>query len=150
MVDLENSLLEFVRVVKAKEQVVAGTLHHLTLEVVDAGKKKLNHTNAAFQYPAVRSCVATTDLSRVASTASPIFVAAPSEKGHSWSPIYKTASLQPHSQSHSHSPPSLSISSSFLIFHFFLNLPELSFLSLTLSLLSLSSDLPKKLLCSKV
>ncbi|CAK9325701.1 unnamed protein product [Citrullus colocynthis] len=37
----ENSLLEFVRVVKAKEQVVAGTLHHLTLEVVDAGKKKL-------------------------------------------------------------------------------------------------------------
>lgn len=26
---------------KAREQVVAGTLHHLTLEVVDAGKKKL-------------------------------------------------------------------------------------------------------------
>ncbi|XP_022957234.1 cysteine proteinase inhibitor 12-like [Cucurbita moschata] len=37
----ENSLLEFVRVVKAKEQVVAGTLHHLTVEVADAGKKKL-------------------------------------------------------------------------------------------------------------
>ncbi|KAJ6852318.1 putative cysteine proteinase inhibitor 12 [Iris pallida] len=37
----ENALLEFVRVVKAKEQVVSGTLHHLTLEVVDAGKKKL-------------------------------------------------------------------------------------------------------------
>lgn len=29
------------RVVKAQEQVVAGTLHHLVLEVVDAGKKKL-------------------------------------------------------------------------------------------------------------
>ncbi|KAK9283226.1 hypothetical protein L1049_011462 [Liquidambar formosana] len=37
----ENSLLEFARVVKAQEQVVAGTLHHLTLEVIDAGKKKL-------------------------------------------------------------------------------------------------------------
>ncbi|KAK6117491.1 hypothetical protein DH2020_048769 [Rehmannia glutinosa] len=39
--DKENTLLELVRVVKAQEQVVAGTLHHLTLEVVDAGKKKL-------------------------------------------------------------------------------------------------------------
>ncbi|KAG0481690.1 hypothetical protein HPP92_012548 [Vanilla planifolia] len=37
----ENALLEFVRLVKAKEQVVAGTLHHLTLEAIDAGKKKL-------------------------------------------------------------------------------------------------------------
>ncbi|CAL9078852.1 unnamed protein product [Musa textilis] len=37
----ENALLEFVRVVKAKEQVVAGTLHHLTVEAVDAGKKKV-------------------------------------------------------------------------------------------------------------
>ncbi|KAF3448750.1 hypothetical protein FNV43_RR09463 [Rhamnella rubrinervis] len=37
----ENALLEFVRVVKAQEQVVAGTMHHLTLEAVDAGKKKL-------------------------------------------------------------------------------------------------------------
>ncbi|KAL3629099.1 hypothetical protein CASFOL_026321 [Castilleja foliolosa] len=37
----QNALLELVRVVKAQEQVVAGTLHHLTLEVVDAGKKKL-------------------------------------------------------------------------------------------------------------
>lgn len=36
----ENALLELVRVVKAQEQVVTGTLHHLTLEVVDAGKKK--------------------------------------------------------------------------------------------------------------
>ncbi|KAJ9685264.1 hypothetical protein PVL29_017338 [Vitis rotundifolia] len=37
----ENALLEFARVVKAEEQVVAGTLHHLTLEVIDAGRKKL-------------------------------------------------------------------------------------------------------------
>ncbi|KAE9459655.1 hypothetical protein RHGRI_019769 [Rhododendron griersonianum] len=37
----ENALLEFARVVKAQEQVVAGTLHHLTIEAVDAGKKKL-------------------------------------------------------------------------------------------------------------
>ncbi|KAL1564301.1 Cysteine proteinase inhibitor 6 [Salvia divinorum] len=37
----ENMLLELVRVVKAQEQVVAGTIHHLTLEVTDAGKKKL-------------------------------------------------------------------------------------------------------------
>ncbi|OVA11786.1 Proteinase inhibitor I25 [Macleaya cordata] len=37
----QNALLEFGRVVKAKEQVVSGTLHHLTLEVIDAGKKKI-------------------------------------------------------------------------------------------------------------
>ncbi|KAK6155284.1 hypothetical protein DH2020_009532 [Rehmannia glutinosa] len=38
--DKENTLLELVRVVKAQEQVVLGTLHHLTLEVVDAGEEK--------------------------------------------------------------------------------------------------------------
>ncbi|CAN8259615.1 unnamed protein product [Cochlearia groenlandica] len=37
----ENALLEFVKVVKAKEQVVSGTLHHLTLEIIEAGKNKL-------------------------------------------------------------------------------------------------------------
>ncbi|TVU40597.1 hypothetical protein EJB05_14064, partial [Eragrostis curvula] len=37
----QNALLEFVRVVEAKEQVVAGTLHHLTLEAIEAGTKKL-------------------------------------------------------------------------------------------------------------
>ncbi|XVF82481.1 hypothetical protein PTKIN_Ptkin16aG0052100 [Pterospermum kingtungense] len=37
----ENAMVEFVRVVKASEQVVAGTLHHLTVEAIDAGKKKL-------------------------------------------------------------------------------------------------------------
>nr|CAD1829143.1 unnamed protein product [Ananas comosus var. bracteatus] len=38
---VSKCLLEFGRVVKAKEQVVAGTLHHLTVEAIDAGKKKL-------------------------------------------------------------------------------------------------------------
>ncbi|PKI31466.1 hypothetical protein CRG98_048143, partial [Punica granatum] len=42
-----NSLLEFARVVKAQEQVVAGTLHHLTIEAVDAGKKKLYEAKVA-------------------------------------------------------------------------------------------------------
>ncbi|KAF7022312.1 hypothetical protein CFC21_035107 [Triticum aestivum] len=37
----ENALLEFVRVVEAKEQTVAGTVHHLTLEALEAGRKKL-------------------------------------------------------------------------------------------------------------
>ncbi|KAJ6713924.1 CYSTEINE PROTEINASE INHIBITOR 6 [Salix viminalis] len=35
----ENALLEFARVVKAKEQVVSGTMHHLTIEAIEAGKK---------------------------------------------------------------------------------------------------------------
>ncbi|XP_004493324.1 cysteine proteinase inhibitor 12-like [Cicer arietinum] len=37
----ENTLLEFVKVLKAKEQVVAGKIYYLTLEAVDAGKKKI-------------------------------------------------------------------------------------------------------------
>ncbi|XP_038719057.1 cysteine proteinase inhibitor 6-like isoform X2 [Tripterygium wilfordii] len=37
----ENALLEFARVLKAKEQVVAGKMYHLTLEAMDAGKKKI-------------------------------------------------------------------------------------------------------------
>ncbi|KAE8038227.1 hypothetical protein FH972_010758 [Carpinus fangiana] len=41
-----------------------------------------NYSNAAFQYPVMPACGATTDLSVVASTASPIFVQAPAEKGH--------------------------------------------------------------------
>lgn len=40
---LKNAPLEFARVVKAQEQVVAGTLHHLTLEAIDAGEKKIYH-----------------------------------------------------------------------------------------------------------
>ncbi|PSS33489.1 Cysteine proteinase inhibitor 6 like [Actinidia chinensis var. chinensis] len=37
----ENAVLEFARVVKAKEQVVAGKMYHLTLEAIDAGKRKI-------------------------------------------------------------------------------------------------------------
>ncbi|KAL8192244.1 hypothetical protein R6Q57_027911 [Mikania cordata] len=38
----ENAMLKLARVVKVQEQVVAGTLHHLTLEVDDdAGNKKI-------------------------------------------------------------------------------------------------------------
>ncbi|KQK06285.1 cysteine proteinase inhibitor 3 [Brachypodium distachyon] len=37
----QGSALEFARVVSAKRQVVAGTLHDLMLEVVDAGNKSL-------------------------------------------------------------------------------------------------------------
>uniref|UniRef100_A0A5B7A3T3 Cysteine proteinase inhibitor n=1 Tax=Davidia involucrata TaxID=16924 RepID=A0A5B7A3T3_DAVIN len=37
----ENALLEFAGVVKAKEQVVAGKIYHLTLEAIDAGKRKV-------------------------------------------------------------------------------------------------------------
>ncbi|KAG6517442.1 hypothetical protein ZIOFF_020834 [Zingiber officinale] len=40
-VDVQNVLLEFARVVKAREQVVAGTLHHLTVEAVEGGEKKI-------------------------------------------------------------------------------------------------------------
>lgn len=36
---LQNTLLKFGRVLKAKEQVVAGKIYHLTLEAIDAGKK---------------------------------------------------------------------------------------------------------------
>ncbi|OIW08132.1 hypothetical protein TanjilG_06675 [Lupinus angustifolius] len=37
----QNALLEFTRVVKAQEQLVAGTLHYLTIEAIDAGQKKI-------------------------------------------------------------------------------------------------------------
>uniref|UniRef100_A0A7N1A0B2 Cysteine proteinase inhibitor n=1 Tax=Kalanchoe fedtschenkoi TaxID=63787 RepID=A0A7N1A0B2_KALFE len=37
----ENALLEFGKVIKAKEQVVAGTLHHITMEVRDGVANKL-------------------------------------------------------------------------------------------------------------
>ncbi|KAG6472614.1 hypothetical protein ZIOFF_070088 [Zingiber officinale] len=36
-----NALLDFARVVKAREQVAAGTLHHLTVEAIEGGEKKL-------------------------------------------------------------------------------------------------------------
>ncbi|XVE90744.1 hypothetical protein DITRI_Ditri20bG0101700 [Diplodiscus trichospermus] len=37
----ENAFLELARVLKAKEQVVAGKIYHLTLEVADAGQNTL-------------------------------------------------------------------------------------------------------------
>ncbi|KAL8489234.1 hypothetical protein ACS0TY_025221 [Phlomoides rotata] len=37
----QNTFLEFARIVKAKEQVVAGKMYHLTLEALDGGKKKM-------------------------------------------------------------------------------------------------------------
>ena len=37
----ENALLEYVKVVNAKQQVVAGTVYYITLEATDKGVKKL-------------------------------------------------------------------------------------------------------------
>ncbi|GAB4851801.1 hypothetical protein Ancab_031200 [Ancistrocladus abbreviatus] len=37
----ENAVLVFLRVLKVKEQLVAGKMYHLTLEAIDAGKKKI-------------------------------------------------------------------------------------------------------------
>lgn len=38
---MQNALLEFARVISAKQQVVAGTMHHITLEAKDGGHKKV-------------------------------------------------------------------------------------------------------------
>ncbi|XP_028780794.1 cysteine proteinase inhibitor [Neltuma alba] len=37
----ENALLEFQKVISAKEQVVAGTMYYITLVASDGGKKKV-------------------------------------------------------------------------------------------------------------
>lgn len=37
----QNSLLQFGKVVKAKQQVVAGTVYYITVEATDGGVKKL-------------------------------------------------------------------------------------------------------------
>ncbi|KAF5447636.1 hypothetical protein F2P56_033175, partial [Juglans regia] len=37
----QNTLLEFGRVVEAKQQVVSGTMYYITLEATDGGKKKV-------------------------------------------------------------------------------------------------------------
>ncbi|KAJ1441393.1 Proteinase inhibitor I25, cystatin, conserved site [Sesbania bispinosa] len=37
----ENAVLEFVKVVNAKEQVVAGTMYYITLEAKDGERKKV-------------------------------------------------------------------------------------------------------------
>ncbi|KAH7542100.1 hypothetical protein FEM48_Zijuj02G0037400 [Ziziphus jujuba var. spinosa] len=39
--NFENALLEFVKVVNTKEQVVSGTLYYITLEAIDGGKKRI-------------------------------------------------------------------------------------------------------------
>ncbi|KAL9678555.1 hypothetical protein QQ045_016401 [Rhodiola kirilowii] len=36
----QNAVLEFGKVIKAKEQVVAGTMHHITIEALDGASKK--------------------------------------------------------------------------------------------------------------
>ncbi|BAT93327.1 hypothetical protein VIGAN_07227400 [Vigna angularis var. angularis] len=41
-----------------------------------------NYSNAALQYPVMPSCKTTMDLSAAATTTSPVFAAAPAEKGH--------------------------------------------------------------------
>ena len=38
---MQNAVLEFVKVVNAKEQVVSGTLYYITLEAKDGEKKKI-------------------------------------------------------------------------------------------------------------
>lgn len=38
---MQNAILAFERVINAKQQVVAGTLHHITLEATDGGQKKV-------------------------------------------------------------------------------------------------------------
>jgi len=38
---MQNDILEFVKVLKAKEQVAAARIYHITLEDVDAGKRKI-------------------------------------------------------------------------------------------------------------
>ncbi|XP_054798023.1 cysteine proteinase inhibitor A-like [Prosopis cineraria] len=40
----QNTLLEFGKVIGAKEQVVAGTMYYITLEATDGGKKKVYET----------------------------------------------------------------------------------------------------------
>ena len=41
---MQNAVLEFRRVVSAKQQVVAGTLYHITLEATNGESKKVYET----------------------------------------------------------------------------------------------------------
>ncbi|KAL6288487.1 hypothetical protein ACE6H2_005997 [Prunus campanulata] len=70
-------------------QKVAGQLRQQSIQGYDSGFQRPgmyqrraygNYSNAALQYPFMPACRATTDLSLVPSTASPIFVQAPAEK----------------------------------------------------------------------
>ncbi|XP_050386047.1 ADP,ATP carrier protein 1, mitochondrial-like [Argentina anserina] len=75
-------------------QKVAGQLLQQSIQNHDTGFQKQgmyqrrphsygNYSNAAIsQYPMMQSCKATTDLSMIPSTASPVFVQAPAEKSH--------------------------------------------------------------------
>ncbi|MCE3216506.1 hypothetical protein HAX54_006723 [Datura stramonium] len=40
----QNALLEFVKVVSVKEQIVSGVLYYITLEAIDGGKHKIYET----------------------------------------------------------------------------------------------------------
>lgn len=42
---MQNAVLEFVRVISAKKQVVSGTLYYITLEAIDGGKKRVYEAN---------------------------------------------------------------------------------------------------------
>ncbi|ESR42430.1 hypothetical protein CICLE_v10013601mg, partial [Citrus x clementina] len=49
LVRFANALLDFSRVLKAKEQVVAGKLYYITLQVIDTGKKKIYKAKICWQ-----------------------------------------------------------------------------------------------------
>ncbi|XP_004306530.1 PREDICTED: ADP,ATP carrier protein 1, mitochondrial-like [Fragaria vesca subsp. vesca] len=73
-------------------QKVAGQLLQQSIQGYDTGFQRQgmyqrrpaygNYSNAASQYPVMTACRATADLSMIPSTASPVFVQAPAEKGH--------------------------------------------------------------------
>ncbi|KAM5552286.1 hypothetical protein ABKV19_026917 [Rosa sericea] len=73
-------------------QKVAGQLLQQSIQGYDTGFQRQgmyqrrpaygNYSNAALQYPMMPACRATTDLSMIPSTASPVFVQAPAEKSH--------------------------------------------------------------------
>lgn len=70
----QNALLEFARVVKSREQVVAGKLYYLTIEAIDVGKKKVYEAKVwvkpwmnfkkleDFKYAHDATCFTTSDL----------------------------------------------------------------------------------------
>ncbi|KAJ8563409.1 hypothetical protein K7X08_031861 [Anisodus acutangulus] len=40
----QNAVLEFVKVLNVKQQIVSGTIYYITLEATDGGKKKVYET----------------------------------------------------------------------------------------------------------
>lgn len=93
-------MLTFLRIVTMDDQIqhptiiekVAGQLHlRPEIRSYDGGFSRSslyqrrsfgNYSNAALQYPAMPACGATTGFSTIATTGSPVFVAAPAEKGN--------------------------------------------------------------------